>query len=260
MISFEEFLDSLSDIGSIQRDDPELLEQARRIVEGLRAIGIITRQSLARFVEEHPESVPMLVSCIGLGQEQLRNQLRFRFGHGGWVSLVRTQADKLIQVFDDEYDLVSRVTTQLNRGWTFADVLVERQLWSRRTGVKAVGQGRSVEDEVETVVKALGIPYAMRTRFQGRGGQDAPCDLAIPGGGVKAQVVVALKGFNSTGSKQSDAVREIEEMADVRLPRQHHWQACQWYLRARGGPRHLYAVAGESSHTPNNQTMVLIGD
>ena len=30
-----------------------------------------------------------------------------------------------------------------------------------------------------------------------------------------------MKGFNSTGSKLSDAVREILEMADVRLPSQY---------------------------------------
>lgn len=33
-------------------------------------------------------------------------------------------------------------------------------------------------------------------------------------------LAVAAKGFDSTGSKLTDAVREIEEMADVRLPRQ----------------------------------------
>ena len=32
---------------------------------------------------------------------------------------------------------------------------------------------------------------------------------------------MAAKGFDSTGSKLTDAVREIEEMADVRLPRQY---------------------------------------
>jgi hypothetical protein len=31
---------------------------------------------------------------------------------------------------------------------------------------------------------------------------------------------VAAKGFDSTGSKLTDAVREVEEMADVRLPTQ----------------------------------------
>lgn len=39
-------------------------------------------------------------------------------------------------------------------------------------------------------------------------------------GGVQ-HIAVAAKGFDSTGSKLTDAVREIEEMADVRLPRQY---------------------------------------
>ena len=33
-------------------------------------------------------------------------------------------------------------------------------------------------------------------------------------------IAVAAKGFDSTGSKLTDAVREVEEMADVRLPTQ----------------------------------------
>jgi hypothetical protein len=38
--------------------------------------------------------------------------------------------------------------------------------------------------------------------------------------GSDALIAVAAKGFDSTGSKLTDAVREIEEMADVRQPRQ----------------------------------------
>lgn len=47
----------------------------------------------------------------------------------------------------------------------------------------------------------------------------APCDLVVPDSG-NAQIVVAAKGFDSTGSKLTDAVREIQEMAEIRLPRQ----------------------------------------
>lgn len=36
-----------------------------------------------------------------------------------------------------------------------------------------------------------------------------------------AQIVVAAKGFDSTGSKLTDAVREIQEMAAVRRPQQY---------------------------------------
>jgi hypothetical protein len=47
------------------------------------------------------------------------------------------------------------------------------------------------------------------------------CAKLIPAGGERALVVIGAKGFDSTGSKLSDAVREIEEMADVRLPAQY---------------------------------------
>lgn len=66
----------------------------------------------------------------------------------------------------------------------------------------------------------LGLPYATRTRFEGRNSRTAPCDLAVPGAGGAAQIVVAAKAFDSTGSKLTDAVREMEEMADVRRPSQ----------------------------------------
>ncbi len=58
-----------------------------------------------------------------------------------------------------------------------------------------------------------------RTRFTGRNDRSAPCDLVIPNASG-AEIVVAAKGFDSTGSKLTDAVREIEEMAEVRTPRQ----------------------------------------
>ena len=58
------------------------------------------------------------------------------------------------------------------------------------------------------------------TRFAGRGNREGPCDIAIPAGGDRALIVGFAKGFNSTGSKLTDAVREVEEMAAVRLPRQ----------------------------------------
>lgn len=78
--------------------------------------------------------------------------------------------------------------------------------------------GRRIEDEIEVIAADLGLAYQTRARFTGRNGRTAPCDLVLPNG-ASAEIVVAAKGFDSTGSKLTDAVREIEEMADVRLPR-----------------------------------------
>lgn len=80
--------------------------------------------------------------------------------------------------------------------------------------------GRGLEDEVEAVIKALGLQPSMRGRFAGRDNRTAPCDFAIHGAGGEALIVGCVKGFNSTGSKLSDAVREVVQMADVRMPRQ----------------------------------------
>lgn len=77
-----------------------------------------------------------------------------------------------------------------------------------------------MEDRIEAIVRDLRLPYETRTRFEGRGGQTAPADIAIPRGYAGAEIVCAAKGFDSTGSKLGDAVREIMDMANVRKPTQ----------------------------------------
>ncbi|MEV5425856.1 hypothetical protein AB0K85_24260 [Streptomyces cellulosae] len=111
------------------------------------------------------------------------------------------------------------IEVQRHKVYDFGDLLVARS-GTRQTATRAGASGRRVEDEIEAVVADLGLPYQVRTRFSGRGSSTAPCDLAIPNGG-EAAIAVAAKGFDSTGSKLTDAVREIEEMATVRLPSQY---------------------------------------
>jgi hypothetical protein len=81
----------------------------------------------------------------------------------------------------------------------------------------------------------------MRTRFIGVGGKDAPCDLVIPNE-RDTQIVIAAKGFNSTGSKLTDAVREVETIATVRLPRQYVYVIIDGigWLRRQADLRRIY--------------------
>ena len=218
-ISFPDLISSLADLGRVVRESPELQARIRSLVEELRAAGEPSRASLVEFVERHPDSVPVLSTVAGLSREMLKNQLRHRLGTSSWRKLARTDPAALIDTLDG-FGLIERLSEQMGRSWTFEDVLLERYLWSQRGASGAIGRGRGVEDQIETVVQGLGLPMQLRTRFQGRGGASAPCDLAIPAGGDRAQIVVAMKGFNSTGSKLTDAVREIEAMADTRRPNQ----------------------------------------
>lgn len=129
--------------------------------------------------------------------------------------LARNRSDELIAWMDHAYDLVPQVKAQLHQTYGIADVLIARAGTKAAAGA-AGKQGRKVEDEIEAVARGLGLSYETRTRFVGRNGRSAPCDLVIPNASG-AEIVVAAKGFDSTGSKLTDAVREIEEMADVRM-------------------------------------------
>lgn len=184
----------------------------------LAVLPVIDRASLTGWVAAHPRDVPVLALIVGLSQEKLKNALKHRFDTIGWVTLARARPGELIDWLDDGYDLVAMTGRQLHRQYGIADVLVARA-GTRAAAAAAGQQGRKVEDEIEAVAQHLGLAYETRTRFVGRGGRSAPADLVIPNAG-NAQIVVAAKGFDSTGSKLTDAVREIEEMAEVRTPRQ----------------------------------------
>lgn len=82
----------------------------------------------------------------------------------------------------------------------------------------------------------------MRTQFIGKGNLTAPCDFAIPSDGKDALIVGALKGFDSTGSKLSDAVREIQSMVNARTPRQFIYVVIDGlgWLRRRADLKKIY--------------------
>jgi len=211
---------AVSRLGGVAVLDEATRARIEAVAEALSSMPRVTKKSLTSLVAEHPDWVPIVGLCVGLTQEQLKNTLKYRLGSSAWERLARTQASDLIDLLDGEFRLVDQIKQQRTKKWTLADVLAERYA-SRTRAAGSIGRGRSVEDQVERVVNDLGLPRRMRTNFQGRGGRTAPCDLAIPEGADSALIVCGIKGFDSTGSKLTDAAREIEAMADVRLPNQY---------------------------------------
>jgi hypothetical protein len=218
-VSYEEYRDSLSPIGVIPEGDPRLLREIGETAADIQNLPVVDASSLVNLIRANPDAVPVLGLLIGIGLEQLRGFLRHRFGTASWRRVVRDRAEEFIAALDQDFGLVEAVATQRTRHWTFADVLIARASGRSRASA-ASGRGRRVEDRVEEVVVSLGLQHVMRGRVVGRDGKDAPCDLAVPGSGDQALIVCAAKGFDSTGSKLSDAVGEIKQMAEVRLPTQ----------------------------------------
>ncbi|MGO1755944.1 MAG: DpnII family type II restriction endonuclease [Brevibacterium aurantiacum] len=219
-ISFESYLDSLGPLSAHIDPTIDTPESAaiKDATVSLAELPAIDTDSLSTWIKSNPRAVPVLGLIVGLSQERLKNTLRDRFDTQGWVKLGRNEPDTLIQWFDEEFSLVELTRRQLTATYDLGDILVARA-GSRVVATRATRAGRGVEDDIEAIAKDLGLTYETRTRFEGRNGQTAPCDLVVPNAD-DAQIVVAAKGFDSTGSKLTDAVREIEEMAAVRKPRQ----------------------------------------
>ncbi|WP_267615407.1 hypothetical protein [Gordonia bronchialis] len=217
---FDNYLKTLGRLTS-HIDPTASTPEAERIVAAVDRLGGLLDTDLtglAAWVRDNPGEVPVLGLAVGLSQEKLKNALRDRFDTTGWHGLARSQPVELVSWLDAEFDLVRMLRVQMTRTYTFADILVARA-GSRVTATRAGASGRRIEDEIEDIARDLGLDYTTRSRFTGRNGRTAPADLII-GDPETADIVVAAKGFDSTGSKLTDAVREIEEMAEVRLPKQ----------------------------------------
>lgn len=219
-VTFDEYIQSLSKLSA---DADPTIETAYSVeiksaTEELASLPAIDRKSLSLWASENPRTAYVLGLSLGMSQERLKNTLKQEFNTSSIAQLSRTQSSELIARLDEKYDLVRLLNKQVAAEYSYGDILVARAGGRVRANAAAVS-GRSVEDEIEAVAKSLGLPYETRTRFQGRDGRSAPCDLVIPTGS-EALIAVAAKGFDSTGSKLTDSVREIEEMASVRLPRQ----------------------------------------
>lgn len=222
LLPFEGYVATLSQLSS--PFDPTIptteSEHVRAIAHALGSLDQVDRDALATLVSTMPDAVPVLGLAVGLTREKLKNVLRHHLGSAAWNKLARSDPEALVALLDQQYGLVRLLTVQRGQSYDFGDILVARA-GTRHSAMRAGAIGRQLEDEIERAVLEFGLPYETRTRFTGRGGLSAPCDLAIPGGGAGTLIAIAAKGFDSTGSKLTDAVREIEEMAERRLPTQY---------------------------------------
>lgn len=218
-VSFDEYLSTLGRLtGHVDptASTPEA-EAIRTAAESLALLPQLDVATLATWIQANPDWVPVLGLVVGLSQEKLKNAMRDAFDTSGAKTMAQREPAALIGWLDRDFDLLRSLTVQVGREYGFGDVLVARA-GTRVTATRAGASGRKVEDEIEAIAAGLDLTYRTRTRFTGRNGRTAPCDLVIPDS--DDAIVVAAKGFDSTGSKLTDAVREILEMAEIRLPRQ----------------------------------------
>lgn len=224
--TFEEYVATLGEPAKTQDPTVETAHGVAIATAGasLEALTDVSVESLVEWISTRPKgqeepSVLALGLTVGLSKEKMINHLRHALGTAGYVILAKERPRELVAYLEDGFGLVRLLEAQRSKPYTFSDMLVERS-GSRTTAKRAGKAGRSLEDEIEAAATALGLSYVLRGRFDGRRGETGPFDLAVPAAGAEAQIIVAAKHFASTGSKLSDAVQEIKDVAAIRRPTQ----------------------------------------
>lgn len=241
--SFDDYVQSLAAVSPQQAAaEPEALKLCAQATAALEAARPLDTAKLAALVNADPAIVPVLAAVAGLSQERFKTWLQSKFATAGWVKLGKADAAGLVNALERDFGVVALLEAQADRAWTWADVLA-RIMSPRQQAGAWVQQGRDLEDAVEDRVKKLGVPYVARTRFTGSAGRTAPADFAIPTG-ADALIAVGVKGFDSTGSKLSDAAREIEEMVAVKTARQFVFAVVdgQGWLRRKNDLRRIHKL------------------
>lgn len=241
--SFDDYVASLSPFAPPSAGaEPEAYELCARATDAVSSLSPLDKTQLAAVVAADPAVAPVLAAVVGLSQERFKTWLTWRFKTAGWVTLGRIQADALVTALDADFDLIDLLQEQLGRAWTWSDVLARVMAPKQQAG-DSVQQGRDLENAVEDKVGELRLPYVPRTRFTGRASQTAPADFVIPTG-AQALIAVAVKWFDSTGSKLTDARREIEEMVKIKQPRQYIFAVVdgQGWVRRQSDLRRIHTL------------------
>lgn len=204
--------------------ESETQESVRKISAELAGLSTITVEALETWVDGRADAIRVLGLAVGLGQERLKMWGKHNFGTMGFSVLAKEHCRETIELLESEHNLLHAIEQGRHQQYSYSDILVTRAA-SKATAKRASSAGRSLEDLLEAAAAEAGLKYSTRDRFTGIGGRTAPYDLAILDQNGDPVIVVGAKAFDSTGSKLSDALREIEEMAQTRLPRQYVFAA-----------------------------------
>jgi hypothetical protein len=166
--SFEDYLASLTPFVHLGAGaEPEAFALCERATAVMADLSPIDTTKLAAAVEADPKIAPVLAAAMGLSQERFKTWLQGRFRTAGWVTLGREHALALIEALDEDFDLIDLVQTQLDRQWTWADVLARVMAPSNMLGARCNKAG-SLKTRLRRRSKSLGFPLSLGLALSGR--------------------------------------------------------------------------------------------
>ncbi|MEM7108105.1 MAG: DpnII family type II restriction endonuclease [Bacteroidota bacterium] len=114
----------------------------------------------------------------------------------------------------ESYGLIRSFNSLMSRNYTWKEVVQERLKMGRGSAIKGQKRGKNLEDFVETLVKQVFDEFEVRKSFTGANGlSSAKADFCIPST-QHPSVVIEVKAYGATGSKQSDVIGDVKKIID----------------------------------------------
>lgn len=132
-------------------------------------------------------------------------------GHG--KTAFKKDPDQYVKALEG-YGLIESLNRLMSRNYTWKEVVQERLKMGRGSAIKGQKRGKNLEDFVESLLKQVFDEFEIRKSFTGANGlSTAKADFCIPST-QHPSVVIEVKAYGATGSKQSDVIGDVRKIID----------------------------------------------
>lgn len=201
----------------------KVINATPRILEALEKEGI-DRNAIEKLLREHKYALDVFRLILGLSQDEMVNELRYfakipELGRG--FKSIRNKASQycseIANILVKNLGLVKVASKELFHNWRYEEVLIERYKYQRGRAIKGQKRGRSLEDDVESTLKRVGVKYERGRSFISKKGVEAKADFSIPSH-IHPSIVIEVKGYEATGSKLTDVLGDILKIIKAKDP------------------------------------------
>lgn len=214
-IGLDLLLAELADLPSEWMDDEarRLVAAIPALIERIRGNGpSLDAAALVTLLREEPLALDVLRLLAAEGQEPMAHRICDAVGgkRQGWNALrsfARKNPEQMAAALV-AMGMPDLIRQQVWREWTINDVLVDRYKLGRGRAIAGQSRGRGLENEVESILGGIPVPFETRVTFTGSDGTTAKCDFAVPSR-AEPLIVIEAKGFEATGSKLTDFLGDV---------------------------------------------------
>lgn len=210
--TFEEISDSLANLEVDWMEDPH----AGAVIKAFQSLPTgrsITRGDVVKLLEtDFRVGCTVLRLFLDFSKDEFDRITADLFkSHGGaGVTSFRNDEDAYVEKLE-EIKILERMSAEINRPPNWSDRLVGLFQGGWGSAVKGQLRGRMLEDFTEEILKRVFPPEQIipRCQFLGANGLSSEkADFAIPSAD-DAHILIEVKAFNATGSKQTDVLGDI---------------------------------------------------